>query len=112
MSTVQINGAAYRYIFGMGAMMIYETLTGESMTGRSIAELSVTQTNVLHYACLRNGSNEYGFSFAEYMQQLNDRAVATALATALAAELLRWNTDNSVPAEEEEEGDTQKSKKK
>lgn len=111
MRTVQINGAAYRYTFGMGAMMIYETLTGESMTGRSIAELSVTQTNVLHYACLRNGSNEYGYSFAEYMQQLNERAVATALAEALAAELLRWNTDNPVPEEEEGE-DTQDSKKK
>lgn len=110
MRTVQINGAAYRYTFGMGAMMIYETLTGESMTGRSIAELSVTQTNVLHYACLRNGSNEYGFSFAEYMQQLNDRAVATALAEALAAELLRWNTDNPISGEEEDE--SQKSKKK
>lgn len=110
MRTVAINGVAFPYVWGMGALMIYESLTGESMTGKSLADLSVTRVNVLHYSCLRNGSSEFSYSFAEFVQMLNDRATVDALGEALTKELERWNQDNAA-ADTDSEGDEAEQKK-
>lgn len=112
MRTVEINGVAFPYVWGMGALMIYESLTGESMTGKSIADLSVTRVNVLHYSCLRNGSSEFGYSFAEFVQMLNDRKTVDALAEALVKELERWNQDNAQVVDDgnDESGDADQKK--
>lgn len=115
MRTVTINGVEYAYTWGMGAMLVFETLTGESVTERALAELSMTKTTILHYACLRNGSKEFSFSFAEFVQMLNDREVVAALNDALAKELELWNQgavalddDN---ADDEKEDDKKKKDK-
>lgn len=111
MRTVVIDGKEYAYIFGLGAMMIFESLTGESMTGKSIAELSVTRTGVMHYACLRNGSKEFSFSFAEFVQFLNDRKIVDALNEALKMELTVWNQDAAnIEDEDDAKGDKKKDK--
>ena len=113
MRKVAVNGVEYAYTWGLGALMIFESLTGESMSGKSLQDLSLTRTTVLHYACLRNGGAEFGFSFAEFVQMLNERSVVDALNDALAAELARWNQDNAnVDGDEgEQKGDEKKKEK-
>ena len=113
MRKVTINSVEYAYTWGLGALMIFESLTGESMSGKSLQDLSLTRTTVLHYACLRNGGAEFGFSFAEFVQMLNERSAVDALNDALAAELARWNQDNAnVDADEgEQKGDEKKKEK-
>lgn len=108
MRKVTINGAEYPYVWGIGALLIFESLTGESVSGKNLSELSVTHTSVLHYSCLRNGGAEFGYSFAEFVHMLNDRKVVDALNDALAKELARWNQDNASVDDEEEGGNKKK----
>lgn len=112
MRKVAINGVEFPYVWGMGALMIYESLTGESMTGKSLVDLSVTRVNVLHYSCLRNGGSEFSYSFAEFVQMLNDRATVDALAEALMKELERWNQDNAAVADDSENEEKESEQKK
>lgn len=112
MRKVVINGVEYAYTWGLGAMMIFESLTGESMAGKSLQDLSLTRTTVLHYSCLRNGGADFGFSFAEFVQMLNEREVVDALNNALAQELARWNQDNAnIDDNDEAKGDAKKKEK-
>lgn len=111
MRKVTINGVEYAYTWGLGALMIFESLTGESIAGKSLKDLSVTRTTVLHYACLRNGSADFGFSFAEFVQMLNEHEVVNALNEALTQELARWNQDNA-NVDNDETGSEAKKKEK
>ena len=114
MRTVTINGVEYAYTWGMGSMLIFENLTGESVAEKALAELSLTKTTVLHYACLRNGSKEFGFSFAEFIQMLNERQVVDALNDALAKEIELWNqgTASMIDGDGDEQKDDKKKKDK
>lgn len=113
MRTVTINGVDYPYVWGIGSMLIFENLTGESVAEKALAELSLTKTTVLHYACLRNGSKEFSFSFAEFVQMLNDREVVDALNGALAKEIELWNQGTAGMIDDDGmEGDEQKDDKK
>ena len=111
MRKVTINGVEYAYTWGLGAMMIFESLTGESMAGKSLQDLSLTRTTVLHYSCLRNGGADFGFSFAEFVQMLNEREVVDALNNALTQELARWNQDNANVANDETDSEAKKKEK-
>lgn len=112
MRKVVINGVEYAYTWGLGAMMIFESLTGESMAGKSLQDLSLTRATVLHYSCLRNGGADFGFSFAEFVQMLNEREVVDALNNALTQELARWNQDNAnIDDNDEAKGDAKKKEK-
>lgn len=111
MRKVTINGVEYAYIWGLGAMMIFESLTGESMAGKSLQDLSLTRTTVLHYSCLRNGGADFGFSFAEFWQMLNEREVVDALNNALTQELARWNQDNANVDNDETDSEAKKKEK-
>ena len=111
MRKVTINGVEYAYIWGLGAMMIFESLTGESMAGKSLQDLSLTRTTVLHYSCLRNGGADFGFSFAEFVQMLNEREVVDALNNALTQELARWNQDNANVDNDETDSEAKKKEK-
>ena len=91
-------------------MLIFESLTGKSVAEKALAESSLTKTTILHYACLRNGSKEFGFSFAEFIRMLNERQVADALNDALAKEIELWN--QGAAGMIDGDGDEQKDDKK
>ena len=111
MRKVSINGVEYAYTWGLGTLVMFEALTGESAARLNLAELSVTKAYVLHYSCLCNGSADFGFSFAEFVRFVNEPEVAETLNDALTAELARWNQDNAnVDDEDEKKGDKKKEK--
>ena len=97
---VKIADVSYPYVFGMGAMMTYENLMSESFAGVDMSKLSVTQTNVLHYACLCNGGAEFRMGFADFVRHLNDPECAKALRLALENELKRWYSLNQKESED------------
>ena len=103
MRTVELNGVAYPYVFGMGSLLIYENLMGESLSDAAMGKLTATQTTVLHYACLCTGGPEFGYSFAEFSRMLTDRKAVEDLRIALEQELMRWNSVNT--SEEAEDAD-------
>lgn len=105
---VELNGVQYPYTFGLGSMMMWECLTGLSFAGVDIARMNVIQLNVLHYSCLRNGSEEFRYSFAEYMRMVKNRKSAKALTEALEREVALWNQDNATDEEEETHTDEKK----
>ena len=113
MRNVTLNGVEYPYIFGMGSLLIYENLMGESLSDAAVGNLTATETTVLHYACLCTGGPEFGYSFAEFSRMLTDRKVVEDLRIALEQELMRWNSVNTADAgAEKSASDDAQAKKK
>lgn len=110
MRNVTLNGVEYPYIFGMGSLLIYENLMGESLSDASLGKLTATQTTVLHYACLCTGGPEFGLSFAEFSRMLSDRKTVEELRNALEQELMRWNSVNA--SDDDDKNDDKEAKKK
>lgn len=111
MRKVVINGVEYAYTWGLGAQFIFETLTGKTVTDASWEALEASRTAVTHYSCLRNGGEEFSYSFAEFTRMVNDPKIAKTLNEALTAELARWNQDSAiVDDEDEKKGDKKKEK--
>lgn len=94
MRTIKIGDSAYKYRFGLAAMMLHEQLTGKPFS----ADGTVTSYVAIHYSCLATADDEFILSFAEFVQAVDAQALAT-LGEALEAELKRWNVRNAVDTE-------------
>lgn len=111
MRKVVINGVEYAYTWGLGSMFIFELLTGKTVTDPSWESLEASRTAVSHYSCLRNGGEEFSYSFAEFSRMVNDPEIAKILNAALTAELARWNQDNANVDNDEADSEAKKKEK-
>lgn len=102
MRLVKIGEKEYPYVFGMGALVIYETLTGKSFS-LCEGDLKTVDLVAIHYACLCNGGEGFNSSVAEFMRVLNDPEPAEVLKSAFLAELERWRSRNSAETDGEDE---------
>lgn len=102
MRLVLIGDVEYPYVFGMGALMIYESLMGRSLSLEK-DDFTATQLVAIHYACLCNGGAEFSSSVAEFTQKLDDPKLVVDLREAFMAELERWRSRNS----SEDDGDAE-----
>lgn len=100
MRLVKIGEKEFPYVFGMGALMIYESLMGRSLSLEK-DDFTATQLVAIHYACLCNGGAEFSSSVAEFTQKLDEPKLVVDLRVAFMAELERWRSINS----SEDDGD-------
>lgn len=112
MRLVKIDEKEFPYVFGMGALMIYESLMGKSLSLDN-DNFTATQLVAIHYACLCNGGAEFSSSVAEFTQKLDDPKLVVDLRGAFMAELERWRSRNSSEddGDDESANDGEKSKK-
>lgn len=114
MKLVKIGEKEFPYTFGMGALVIYETLTGRSFS-LGEGDLKTEDLVAIHYACLCNGSADFSSSVAEFIRVLDEPEPAEALKTAFLAELERWRSRNSAETDGDDKNaadDEDTSKKK
>lgn len=97
MTEVIIGNKGYKYAFGLGAMMIYESITGEPY----VESKKVSTILVTHYACLVNADKEVPLTFGALVEQVDNPATMQALAQAFNTEVARWNSLNATCEEQE-----------
>ena len=86
-SQVIIAGVERPYCYGLGALMIAERITGKSWAGIS----TITDTYVLHYACLLNADRDTDLTFEALLAAVDDEpALGKRLTDTLTTQLARW----------------------
>lgn len=86
-SQVTIAGVERPYCYGLGALMIAERITGKSWAGIS----TITDTYVLHYACLLNADRDTDLTFEALLAAVDDEpALGKRLTDTLTTQLARW----------------------